>query len=150
MIDPNDLPTVNAILNSTSALLLLLGYLAIRTRRITLHKGCMLTALAVSAIFLASYLYYHFVVRHGQPTYFVNRAPQAPAWVGRLYAVILLTHTVLAVLAAPLALYAAYQGLRNRLARHVKVARWTLPIWLYVSITGVVVYWMLYRLYPAP
>jgi putative membrane protein len=107
----------------------------------------MLTALAVSALFLASYLYYHFAVKHGEPTRFSSRAPNAPDWVSYLYTVILLTHTVLAALVAPLALYTAYQGLRGRLARHVKVARWTLPIWLYVSITGVVVYWMLYRLY---
>jgi uncharacterized membrane protein YozB (DUF420 family) len=150
MIGPDDLPGVNALLNGTSAVLLLLGYAAIRSRRIAAHKVCMLAALAVSAVFLASYLYYHFAVKHGQPTYFTERAPEAPPWVGQLYAAVLLTHTVLAAVAAPLALFTAYQGLRGRLARHVRVARWTLPIWLYVSVTGVAVYWMLYRLYPAP
>jgi uncharacterized membrane protein YozB (DUF420 family) len=74
----------------------------------------------------------------------------APAWVGYLYLAILGTHTLLAVPTAPLALVTAYRGLRGRLARHVRLARWTLPIWLYVSITGVVVYLMLYRLYPMP
>ena len=84
-------------------------------------------------------------VRHGQPTVF-----QGPAEVRRVYWVILLSHTVLAVVVAPLALFTAYQGWRDRLARHVRIARWTLPIWLYVSLTGVVVYWILYHLYPAP
>lgn len=145
MSGPHALPTLNACLNGACAVLLVLGYAAIRRRQVTLHKTCMLLALGVSALFLASYLYYHFAVRHGQATIF-----QGPPDVRRLYLAILLSHTVLAVAATPLALYVAYQGLRDRLARHVRVARWTLPIWLYVSITGVVVYWMLYRLYPSP
>jgi uncharacterized membrane protein YozB (DUF420 family) len=148
MIGPADLPSVNAVLNTISALLLTAGYKAIRARRIALHKICMLAALGVSAVFLASYLYYHFAVKAGQPTRFSERAPDAPGWVGMLYLAILLSHTVLAVVAAPLALFTAWQGLRGNFKRHVRVARWTLPIWLYVSITGVVVYWMLYRLYP--
>jgi protein SCO1/2/putative membrane protein len=139
------LPAVNAALNGTSAVLLLFGYAAIRRRWVGLHKACMLTALAVSALFLASYLYYHFAVRHGEPTRF-----QGPDPVRYVYLAVLLSHTVLATVVAPLALFTAYQGLRDRLARHVKVARWTLPVWLYVSVTGVVVYVMLYQLYPAP
>jgi uncharacterized membrane protein YozB (DUF420 family) len=150
MMGPDDLPSVNAILNGTSALLIATGYAAIKLRRITLHKSCMLSALAVSALFLASYLYYHLIVRHGVPTYFQDRWPQAPEWVHRVYQGILLSHTVLAAVVAPLALFTTYLGLRNRLARHVRFARWTLPLWLYVSVTGVVVYWMLYRLYPSP
>ncbi|HXG09770.1 MAG TPA: DUF420 domain-containing protein [Gemmataceae bacterium] len=150
MIGPDDLPTVNAILNATSAVLLVAGYLFIRNRQITAHKMCMLAALAVSAVFLASYLYYHFIVKQGRPTYFAERAPDAPKGVAYLYTAVLLSHTVLAAVAAPLALYTAYLGLRDRLARHVRVARWALPIWLYVSVTGVIVYWMLYRLYPPP
>src|SRR5260370_1137959 len=146
MIDPNDLPTVNAALNTTSAVLLISGYVAIRSRRITLHKVCMLSALVVSAVFLASYLYFHFVVNSGEVTHFADRAPDAPSWVASSYGVLLLTHTLLAVVVAPLALFTAWQGLRGNFQRHVRVARWTLPIWLYVSITGVVVYWMLYRL----
>ncbi len=142
---PDALPTLNACLNATCALLLLCGYLAIRCRWVATHKACMVSALAVSALFLASYLYYHFVVRQGQPTVF-----QGPPEVRRVYLAILLSHTVLAVVVAPLALFTAYQGWRERLARHVRVARWTLPIWLYVSLTGVVVYWMLYQLYPTP
>jgi uncharacterized membrane protein YozB (DUF420 family) len=148
MIGPDDLPSINAALNATSAVLLIVGYLAIRTRRVALHKACMLSALGVSVVFLASYLYYHFAVKSGQPTYFRDRAPDAPHWVGLLYMAILLTHTVLAAVVAPLALFTVWQGLRDNLPRHIRVARWTLPIWLYVSVTGVVVYWMLYRLYP--
>jgi uncharacterized membrane protein YozB (DUF420 family) len=142
------LPTLNACLNASSAVLLVLGYAAIRARRVTLHKSCMLTALAVSGVFLASYLFYHFGVIRGQHVSFRERVPSAPPWVAEVYVAVLLSHTLLAVVAAPLALVTAYLGLRDRLTRHVRIARWTLPIWLYVSVTGVVVYWMLYRLYP--
>jgi len=141
-LGPEDLPAVNAALNATSAVLLMLGYAAIRRRSITLHKTCMLAALCVSVVFLGSYLYYHLIVRHGEPTRFTGAGPARA-----VYFTILISHTLLAMVTAPLALFTAYQGLRNRLAQHVRVARWTLPIWLYVSITGVVVYWMLYHLY---
>jgi len=144
MIGAHDLPSVNAFLNGLSAVLLVAGYRAIRRRRVALHQTCMLTALGVSVLFLVSYLYYHFQVKGGQPTRFLGEG-----WVRPVYLTILLTHTVLAAVAAPLALVTAYLGLRGRLKRHVRIARWTLPIWLYVSVTGVVVYWMLYRLYPA-
>jgi putative membrane protein len=144
----DDLPTLNAVLNSTSAVLLIAGYVAVRSKRIRLHKTCMLSAFGVSAAFLVSYLYYHFAVKHGEPTYFTDRAPGAPGWVARLYSVILVSHTILAVVSVPLILFTIREALRGRFGRHVLVARWTLPIWLYVSITGVVVYWMLYRLYP--
>jgi uncharacterized membrane protein YozB (DUF420 family) len=140
---PWDPPTVNAVLNGTSGVLLTLGYVAIRWRRVTMHKVCMLAALAVSVLFLASYLHYHFVAGR-QPTRFTAEAPD---WVRGIYFAVLVSHTGLAAVVAPLALITAYQGLRDRLARHVRIARWTLPIWLYVSVTGVVVYWMLYRLY---
>jgi uncharacterized membrane protein YozB (DUF420 family) len=143
-MSPEDLPSVNAALNGASALLLTAGYLAIRRRRVRLHATCVLAALAVSAVFLASYLYYHFAVRGGRPTAFTGHG-----WVRPLYFAVLLSHTSLAVVVAPLAVYTAVQGLRGRLARHVRVARWTLPVWLYVSVTGVAVYCMLYRLYPA-
>ncbi|MCS6851110.1 MAG: DUF420 domain-containing protein [Gemmataceae bacterium] len=143
MIEGSDLPAVNASLNSAATLLLLVGYAAIRRRMVRLHVGCMLAALGVSALFLASYLWYHFVVRAGEPTPF-----SGPPLVRTLYLAILLSHTLLAMVAAPLAIYTAILGLTGRWQRHVRVARWTLPIWLYVSVTGVVVYWMLYRLYP--
>jgi len=147
---PIDFPLLNASLNAASGVLLLLGYVAIRRRHIALHKAAMLTALAVSATFLACYLYYHLVIQQGRATHFADRAPEAPPWLATTYLAILGTHTLLAVVVAPLALYVTYQGLRDNLARHVRVARWTLPLWLYVSVTGVVVYWMLYRLYPSP
>jgi protein SCO1/2/putative membrane protein len=139
-----DLPSVNAALNATGALLLMLGFAAIRRRRIRLHACCMVTALAVSMLFLASYLYYHFVVKNGRPTPFTGEG-----WVRPVYFTILVSHTLLAVAVAPLALVTVTLGLRGRIQRHVRIARWTLPLWLYVSVTGVVVYWMLYRLYPA-
>jgi protein SCO1/2/putative membrane protein len=137
------LPAINAGLNGTAAILLVVGYLAIRRRREVLHKRAMLGALGVSAAFLALYLYFHLVIQAGQPTRFVGPEP-----VKTFYLVLLTSHTLLAVVATPLALYVSYQGLRDRRSRHVKVARWTFPIWLYVSVTGVVVYVMLYHLYP--
>jgi protein SCO1/2/putative membrane protein len=136
-----DLPWFNAMLNSTCTLLLLLGYIAIRIGWQTVHKIIMLLALAVSMVFLASYLFYHFAVMGMEPTRFAGTG--AARYV---YFTILTSHTLLAIVVAPLALYIAVQGLRNSLAAHVRVARWTLPLWLYVSVTGVVVYWMLYRM----
>jgi putative membrane protein len=145
MIHGEDLPAVNACLNSLSAVLVLVGYFAIRVRAITLHKALMLSAVVVSAIFLASYLYYHFVVKGGQPTRFPSdTAPTAAL----IYYAILLSHTLLAIAVAPMVLITVYLGLRDRLAGHIRLARWTLPIWLYVSVTGVIVYVMLYQLYP--
>lgn len=141
MIQPNDLPAVNAVLNSLSALLVSTGYVMIKKGQVLLHKVCMLAAVAVSALFLTSYLYYHFVVRGGEPTRFTGEG-----WLRLAYFAILLSHTILAVAVAPLVLITVYLGLRERLAGHVRLARWTLPLWLYVSITGVVVYWMLYQL----
>jgi putative membrane protein len=142
-------PGLNATLNGVSGLLLVVGYLAIRRRVIGLHKACMLAALGVSALFLASYLYYHFVIKEAVATRFAERNPGAPGAVAYLYYGLLTSHTLLAAAVAPMALITAYLGLRNRLNGHVRIAWWTLPIWLYVSATGVVVYWMLYRLYPA-
>jgi protein SCO1/2 len=145
---PKDFPLFNAALNGLSGVLLLAGWVAVRNRFIRLHITCMLSALAVSALFLAAYLFYHIVVKEGRPTRFADQAPGAPPWMQYVYLTILGTHTLLAVFVAPLALYTAYLGLRGRLWRHVAIARWTMPMWLYVSVTGVVVYWMLYRLYP--
>jgi protein SCO1/2/putative membrane protein len=138
------LPAVNAALNGTCALLLLLGYVAIRRRHVRLHIACMLSALAVSAVFLTSYLYYHFVVLPGRVTGFTGQG-----WIRPVYFSVLWSHTILAAVVAPLAIITAVLGLRGRLLRHTRLARWTLPLWLYVSVTGVVVYVMLYHLYPA-
>ncbi|GIW80777.1 MAG: hypothetical protein KatS3mg105_2584 [Gemmatales bacterium] len=141
MITPENLPGVNAVLNTTSALLIVAGFIAIRRRRVGVHKTCMLSAFVVSSAFLASYLYYHFVVRHGTPTYFTGQG-----WLRPLYFAILISHTILAIVTAPLVLYSIFLGLMGKWQRHKRIARWTLPLWLYVSVTGVLVYWMLYRL----
>jgi len=138
----DDLPTVNAVLNSTCTVLLVLGYRFIRRGRIRAHMTCMLTATGVSALFLASYLYYHFAVRHGEPTRF-----SGTDWVRPIYFTILISHTILAAVVALLVPITIVLGFLAP-SRHRRLARWTLPIWLYVSVTGVIVYWMLYRLYP--
>jgi uncharacterized membrane protein YozB (DUF420 family) len=143
MIGADELPDLNAFLNALSAVLVTAGYLAIKGRRVALHKACMLTALVVSTAFLASYIYYHYVVKGGKATEFTGEG-----WVRPVYYSVLYSHMILAAVVAPLALFTAYLGLRDKLARHVRLARWTLPIWLYVSVTGVVVYWMLYHLFP--
>jgi protein SCO1/2/putative membrane protein len=142
-----DFPLINATLNGSAGVLLVVGWVAIRLRRELLHKVCMLFALVVSAVFLGSYLYYHIAVLGGKPTHFEDQAPSAPLWAKPLYLSILFSHIILAALVVPLALFTAWQGLKDRRPRHVWIARWTLPIWLYVSVTGVVVYWMLYRLW---
>lgn len=141
MISVADLPTVNATLNGTSALLLGAGYLAIRGRRIALHRALMLSALVVSILFLISYLYYHSQVG---TTRFTGQG-----WVRPLYFTILLSHTVLAVAIVPLAIVTLYRALRADFARHKRIARWTLPVWIYVSVTGIAVYVMLYHLFPS-
>jgi len=134
-------PTLNAALNLTSAVLLVSGYLFIRRRRVAAHKACMLAALAVSTCFLASYVYYHY--HHGS-TPFPGRG-----WVRGLYFAILVPHVILAAAILPLALLTVYRAWKEEFPRHVRLARWTLPIWLFVSVTGVLIYWMLYHLYGA-
>ena len=134
------MPAVNAALNGTSALLLATGYLFIRQKKITAHKVCMLSAFGTSTLFLISYLTYHY---HVGSIRFAGRGG-----IRMLYFAILTSHTILAAAILPLALITVYRALRGRFDRHVRIARWTLPIWLYVSVTGVIVYWMLYHLYP--
>ncbi len=135
----SDLPAVNAALNLTSAVLLVIGYVLIRQRRFRAHRAVMLSAFGVSVLFLISYLVYH-AQAGSRP--FPGRGP-----IRTVYFVILITHSVLAALVPPMAIVTLTRGLRERFDRHVPLARWTLPIWLYVSITGVVVYLMLYRMY---
>jgi protein SCO1/2 len=149
---PSDFPRLNATLNAITAALLILGYSAIRRRLIVPHIVCMTTALGLSVLFLISYGYHHAVIKQGLTTSFAAQTSHAhpPEWVGFVYQLVLWTHTPLAAIVAPLALATAILGITGRLRRHVWLARWTLPIWLYVAITGVVVYWMLYRLYPLP
>ena len=138
MIGTADLPALNAALNGTTAALLCSGYAMIRRKRILLHKTFMLSALGVSALFLASYLWYH---AHAGLRRFEGRG-----WIRPVYFAILTSHTVLAAAIVPLALTTVYFGLRSRHPTHQRIARWTLPLWLYVSLTGVVVYFLLYRL----
>lgn len=132
------LPTVNAGLNGLSALLLIVGFLFIKAKKVTAHKTCMLSALAASTIFLISYLYYH---------YHAGSVPfQREGLLRILYLAILFSHTVLAAVIVPLAGITLYHAFREQLDRHKTIARWTFPLWLYVSVTGVVVYFMLYHL----
>jgi protein SCO1/2 len=145
--DGIDFPAINAALNGTAGVLILAGFGCIRRRLVRAHAACMLTALVVSAVFLSSYLYYHIAIRHGVATGFQSQWPDAPGSVRHVYYAVLVSHTLLAATVAPLALFTAWQALRGRIVRHVRIARWTLPVWLYVSVTGVIVYWMLYRLY---
>jgi uncharacterized membrane protein YozB (DUF420 family) len=142
-----DFPSLNASLNAAAGVLLVAGYGCIRRRLVRAHAACMLSALLVSSAFLACYLYYHIAIRRGASTSFRSQAPEAPEWVALVYYALLLTHVVLAVATVPLALFTAWKALQGQFAKHVRIARWTLPIWLYVSVTGVVVYWMLYRMY---
>ena len=138
MIEVTTLPAVNATLNGISAILLVVGWILIRQRRIEQHRLCMLLAFAVSTLFLVSYLVYHAQVG-SRP--FTGQGP-----IRIVYFAILISHVILAALILPLALVTLRRGLRRDDRSHRAVARWTLPIWLYVSVTGVVVYWMLYRL----
>lgn len=136
-----DLPHVNAALNATATVLIVLGFVMIKRRRIGLHKTCMLSAVAVSAAFLACYLVYHFEV--GSVKY------RGDGYLRTIYLSILLTHVVLAAAVPFLVGFTVYRAFRNQLDAHKRIARWTLPIWLYVSVTGVVVYLMLYRFSPS-
>ena len=132
------LPAVNAILNGTSALLLVSGYLLIRRRKVTAHRACMVTAFAVSTIFLMSYLTLRY---YAGMTRFAGQG-----WIRPVYFTILVSHTVLAATIVPLALVTLSRALKGRFDKHVRIARWTLPLWLYVSVTGVLVYVILYQL----
>jgi uncharacterized membrane protein YozB (DUF420 family) len=136
MISLSDLPTVNASLNAIAAVLLVIGWVLIRRGRVRAHRAVMLSALACSVLFLASYLVYHYQV--GSVRF------QGTGAVRTLYFSVLLTHTVLAALVPFLAAITLFRALRRHFPRHRAIARWTLPIWLYVSVTGVVVYVMLY------
>ncbi|HEY3153512.1 MAG TPA: DUF420 domain-containing protein [Candidatus Binatia bacterium] len=138
LISIRDLPTLNAALNSLSAVFLFTGYLLIRSKKQSAHRVCMLVAFACSILFLISYLIYH---------YQVGSVPfKGQGWVRPVYFTILLTHTILAVTVVPLAIITLIRALREKFPAHRRIARWTFPIWLYVSVTGVVVYWMLYGL----
>ena len=132
-----DLPALNASLNALAAVWLVAGYFCIRRRRIALHRACMIAALASSAAFLTSYVIYHY--------YTGSRPFPGTGAMRALYLTILFSHVVLAVAIVPLALITLSRALQARFAQHRAIARWTLPLWLYVSVTGVLVYLMLYR-----
>ena len=135
------LPHLNAILNATCALLLFSGYSFIRAGRVAAHRTCQMAAVIVSVIFLASYLTYHY--QHGA-TRFAGEGLARP-----IYFTILISHTTLAIVIVPLVGITLYRALKADFVRHRKIARLTLPLWLYVSITGVIVYLMLYHIYPS-
>lgn len=135
------LPHLNATLNATSGVLLVAGFLLIRRHHIAAHRACMLAAITASLLFLGSYLIYH--AHHGT-TRFAGQG-----FVRSVYFFILTTHTVLAVVIVPFVVVTLRRALRGDFLRHRRIARWTFPLWLYVSVTGVLVYLMLYQLYPA-
>lgn len=141
MIPLVDFPTLDAALNAASAVLLTLGFVFIRRKNIVAHKTCMISAFVASSLFLVCYLWYH--AHHGV-THFTGQG-----FARGFYFALLGSHTVLAAVIVPLVLMTLYRALRGRFQKHRKIARWTLPLWLYVSVTGVLVYWMLYHLYPA-
>jgi uncharacterized membrane protein YozB (DUF420 family) len=134
-------PAINATLNGVSAILLLIGRWFIARRKVAAHRATMLTALATSSLFLASYLYYH---AHVGSVHF-----QGTGWSRPVYFTILISHTILAAAIVPLVLLTLSRALRGHYPQHRAIARWTFPIWLYVSITGVIVYFMLYRWFAA-
>ena len=134
-----DLPALNATLNGVAAVFLMAGFAMIKRGRPDLHKRCMLGALFASTLFLVSYVVYHANIG--------SRPFTGTGTVRYVYFSILITHVVLAAAILPLALVTTARGLREQYAKHVRVARWTLPLWLYVSVTGVIIYLMLYQLY---
>ncbi|MFN3420840.1 MAG: DUF420 domain-containing protein [Armatimonadota bacterium] len=141
MLDIHTLPTVNALLNATSAAFLVCGYAFIRKGNIKAHKTCMIFAVVASALFLVCYSIYHANVG---TTKFAGTG-----WVRTFYFAILLSHSVLAAVIVPMVVLTLFRALQGNFARHRAVARWTLPIWLYVSVTGVLIYLMLYHWFPS-
>jgi uncharacterized membrane protein YozB (DUF420 family) len=135
----SSIPLLNAILNGSSVVFLLIGLSFILRGKIFAHKVCMLTAFVCSTVFLAFYLYFHFhagIIRFG-----------GQGWIRPVYFTILISHTILAIVSLPLVLVTLTFALRSSFARHRRIAKWTYPIWLYVSVTGVIVYWLLYIAY---
>jgi uncharacterized membrane protein YozB (DUF420 family) len=142
----HDLPSVNATLNGLSAAFLAGGFFFIKRGNKNAHRNCMLAAVCTSVVFLACYVTYHTwlaVVLHQGPTRFEN-----PQWFRPIYLTILLTHTILAAAIVPLILITLIRALRERFDLHKKIARWTWPLWMYVSVTGVLIYWLLYVKFP--
>jgi len=137
------LPAFNAILNATTGILIVMGFLFIKNKRIAAHRACMIGAVITSSVFLISYVVYHVGFGAG-----VSRF-MGTGWVRPVYFTILITHTILAVTIVPFVIVTLTRALRGSFQRHRAIARWTFPMWLYVSVTGVIVYLMLYHLYPS-
>jgi len=137
----HDLPAVNATLNGLSAVFLAAGFIAIKRGNKIAHRNCMISAFCTSVVFLACYLTYHATVR--TVTHFLN-----PAWFRPVYLTILATHTILAIAIVPLILMTLWRAKKQNFEAHRKIARWTWPLWLYVSVTGVVIYLLLYQVFP--
>jgi putative membrane protein len=137
------LPAVNATLNATSGICLIIAYILIKQRRIQAHKRFMLAACSASLVFLALYVTNHYL-RHGIVTRFTATGPIRP-----IYFTILITHTTLAIIIVPMAILSVRYGLRMRVPQHRRIARWTFPLWMYVSVTGVLVYFFLYQWFPS-
>jgi putative membrane protein len=141
MTDYSIFPALNASLNGASALLIMTGRALIGRKQVRLHRACMVAAVVTSSLFLISYLYYH---AHVGSVHFPGQG-----WVRPVYFTILISHTLLAAAVVPLVVFSLSYGLRSKFDKHRKISRWTFPVWLYVSITGVVVYIMLYQIYGA-
>ena len=142
----SDLPVVNAILNGLTAILLTAGYYFIRQRNKIAHRNCMVSAFIASVLFLICYIIYHSYVAavlHKGPTVFKD-----PPWFRTIYLTILLTHTALAAVIVPMVLITLNRAVQQRFELHKKIARWTWPLWMYVSVTGVVIYFLLYIKFP--
>ena len=143
-----DLPAVNAVLNGLSTIFLVAGYVLIKQKRQNAHRACMVAAFSTSILFLIGYITYHSYVAyvlHRGPTRFVD-----PAWFRPIYLTILISHTFLATIIVPMVLITLAYGLKGRFDKHRRIARWTWPLWLYVSITGVIIYLLLYQIFPQP
>jgi putative membrane protein len=141
----HDLPLVNACLNGLSTVLLCAGFYFIRKKQITAHRNCMISAFITSCVFLVLYLYHKMAVMKG-----IHMTFPGPAEWKIPYLVVLYSHILLAMAIVPLALITINRGLKLRVELHKKIARWTFPIWLYVSVTGVLVYLVLYQIWPQP
>jgi uncharacterized membrane protein YozB (DUF420 family) len=137
------MPTLNAILNASSGLFITIGYVFIRQRKISAHKACMIGALTCSSLFLISYVTYHIGFGKGVTRF------TGTGFVRWFYLSVLTSHTILAVVIVPFVILTFRRAFRGDFARHRAVARWTFPMWLYVSVTGVMVYFMLYHIYPS-
>ena len=136
-------PPLNAMLNAMSGILIVAGFLFIRRKRIEAHRACMIAAVTSSSLFLISYVLYHVVFKAGITRF------AGEGWVRPVYYTILVSHTILAVTVVPFVIVTLKRAIGKKFVLHKRIARWTFPIWLYVSVTGVIVYFMLYRWYPS-